>query len=162
MGWLGRPGASDMREPDCERAWLGGNWDGACCMPLTELVRFMAEAGMGIADMLLFMGAKDCARRQTVLWEGATGGEIAQQKADLLRGVGGPKTCPTPGPWLCRLFCRDSNAGKVDVVPNAKVLGVRRAVGLRRLCVDAPAVFVVVLRAPSALAPWQRATLPSR
>lgn len=27
MGWLGRPGASDMRDPDCERARLGGNCD---------------------------------------------------------------------------------------------------------------------------------------
>jgi hypothetical protein len=24
-GWLGRPGARDILEPDCERAWFGGN-----------------------------------------------------------------------------------------------------------------------------------------
>jgi hypothetical protein len=99
MGWLGRPGASDMREPDCERAWLGGNWDPACCMPLTELVRFMAEAGIGIADMLLFMGAKDCALRQMVLQEGATGGEIVQQNIEGRLTSRGRRTENMPDSW---------------------------------------------------------------
>jgi hypothetical protein len=49
MGWAGRPAASDMREPDCERP---------CCPPVmcTELVRFIADEGIGIADILLFTG----------------------------------------------------------------------------------------------------------
>jgi hypothetical protein len=61
MGWLGRPGASDMREPDCERAWFAPNWPGGCCMFEIELERFMADEGMGIAEMLLFTGASVCA-----------------------------------------------------------------------------------------------------
>lgn len=50
MGWFGRPGARDMREPDCERAWFG--W----ALKLI-LERFMAEEGMGIAEILLLVTA---------------------------------------------------------------------------------------------------------
>lgn len=58
-GWLGRPGASDMRPPDCERAWLP-NCE-LCCIWCTELERFIADEGIGIAEeMLLFMGPKVC------------------------------------------------------------------------------------------------------
>lgn len=69
MGWLGRPGASDMRDPDCERAWFGGNCNEACCMLEMELVRFIADDGMGIADELLCVGANVCAQCQRE-WEG--------------------------------------------------------------------------------------------
>ena len=62
MGWLGRPGASDILEPDCDRAWLAAKGAPACCMPLMELVRFMADEGMGMDVRLLFMGASVCAR----------------------------------------------------------------------------------------------------
>jgi hypothetical protein len=48
-GWAGRPAASDIREPDVERPC----WPAAIC---TELLRFMADDGIGIADTLLFTG----------------------------------------------------------------------------------------------------------
>ena len=64
-GWLGRPGASDMRPPDCERAWLLPPNCEPCCIWCTELERFIADEGMGIAEeMLLFMGPKVCAKSQ--------------------------------------------------------------------------------------------------
>lgn len=59
-GWLGRLGARDILDPLCERARLGGNW--GCCMFDIELERFMADAGIGMAEMLLFTGPKVCAR----------------------------------------------------------------------------------------------------
>jgi hypothetical protein len=62
-GWLGRPGASDILEPDCDRAWFAAKGPPAGCMPLMELDRFMADEGMGIDVMLLFMGARVCAHR---------------------------------------------------------------------------------------------------
>ena len=58
-GWLGRPGASDILLPLCDRAWFGGNC--GCCMLCTELERFIADAGMGIAEMLLLTGPNVCA-----------------------------------------------------------------------------------------------------
>lgn len=60
MGWLGRPGASDILEPDCERAWLEANCPAGCCMFEMELERFMADEGIGIAETLLFTGASVC------------------------------------------------------------------------------------------------------
>lgn len=63
MGWLGRPGARDILDPLCDRAWFGGNCCCDCCMLLTEVWRFMADEGMGMADMLLVTGARLCARR---------------------------------------------------------------------------------------------------
>jgi hypothetical protein len=57
-----------MRDPDCERAWFG-------CM-LDMLWRFMAEAGIGIAELLL-TGAKVCACCQRVFRAGATRGVVA-------------------------------------------------------------------------------------
>ena len=50
MGCAGRPAASDMREPDWERPCCEGNW-----LPMldTELTRFMADEGIGIAVILL-------------------------------------------------------------------------------------------------------------
>jgi hypothetical protein len=63
-GWLGRPGASDILLPLCDRAWFGGNW--GCCMLWTELERFMAEEGIGIAELLLFTGPNVCAMLETV------------------------------------------------------------------------------------------------
>jgi hypothetical protein len=50
-----------MRDPDCERAWFGGNWFEACCMLEIELARFIAEAGIGIAEELLVTGPSVCA-----------------------------------------------------------------------------------------------------
>lgn len=64
MGWLGRPGASDILEPDWDRAWFAAKGAPACCMPLMELVRFMADEGMGIDVRFVFMGASVCARGQ--------------------------------------------------------------------------------------------------
>jgi len=53
IGWFGRPGARDMREPDVERlCWAV---PGGCCRVEMELDRLRAEAGMGIADMLWLM-----------------------------------------------------------------------------------------------------------
>jgi len=59
-GWLGRPGARDILLPLFDRAWFGGNW--GWFMLLMELERFMAEAGIGIAEELLFTGPRVCAR----------------------------------------------------------------------------------------------------
>lgn len=64
-GWLGRPGARDILDPDCERAWFGGNWWEACCMFTTEPVRFIAEEGIGIAVMLFCTGPRVCAECQS-------------------------------------------------------------------------------------------------
>lgn len=50
MGWLGRPGARDMREPDAERICVCGAADWRLC---TEFERFIAEAGIGIAELPL-------------------------------------------------------------------------------------------------------------
>ena len=61
IGWLGRPGARDILEPDCERAWFGANWFPPSCMFEIELERFMAEAGIGIAEILLLTGPRVCA-----------------------------------------------------------------------------------------------------
>lgn len=61
MGWLGRPGASDIREPDCDRAWFAVKGAPACCIPLMELERFMADEGMGIDVTFVFIGASVCA-----------------------------------------------------------------------------------------------------
>ena len=48
MGWFGLLGASDMREPDAERRWVLG----APAWKLwTEFERFIAEVGIGIADI---------------------------------------------------------------------------------------------------------------
>lgn len=51
-GWLGRPGASDMREPDVERAWLLVK---GCWRFDIEFERFIAELGMGIAEPALWL-----------------------------------------------------------------------------------------------------------
>ena len=48
-GCDGRPGASDMREPDVVRTWLVVC--GACRFWF-DVDRFMAEAGMGMAETL--------------------------------------------------------------------------------------------------------------
>ena len=48
-GWFGLPGASDMREPDAERTWVLGAPAWRLC---TEFERFIAEVGIGIADIL--------------------------------------------------------------------------------------------------------------
>lgn len=53
MGCEGRPGASDMRDPDVERAWFVVVLLLLLLFPNREdEVRFMAEAGMGMADTL--------------------------------------------------------------------------------------------------------------
>lgn len=62
IGWLGRPGARDMREPDCERAWFGANCDTPPCMLGIELWRFIADEGIGIAVELLVIGPSVCAQ----------------------------------------------------------------------------------------------------
>ena len=43
MGWLGRGGASDARDPEMERTWPVVN--GALFDPDSEFDRFIAEAG---------------------------------------------------------------------------------------------------------------------
>lgn len=50
IGCDGRPGASDMRDPDVERAWFAvpGAWEKL----FWEEDRFMAEAGIGMAETL--------------------------------------------------------------------------------------------------------------
>jgi hypothetical protein len=50
MGCEGRPGASDIRDPEVERAWLVVA--GALPSWWFELDRFIAEAGIGIAEAL--------------------------------------------------------------------------------------------------------------
>lgn len=50
IGCAGRPGASDIRDPDVERAWFvvcgaGPKFE-------VEFDRFMADAGVGIAEAL--------------------------------------------------------------------------------------------------------------
>lgn len=55
MGWLGRPGARDMRDPEVERAWfavLGAPNALAFCIFEMDWERFMADMGMGIAETL--------------------------------------------------------------------------------------------------------------
>jgi hypothetical protein len=51
-GCAGRPPASDILEPDCERA---------CVFRCTELERFMADDGIGIAETLLLTEPRVCA-----------------------------------------------------------------------------------------------------
>jgi hypothetical protein len=81
-----------MRDPDCERARLGGNCDDGWFMFETELVRFIADDGMGIADELLFTGANVCRRGQKVRRRGATRWEAARQKAEGRRQKAGELT----------------------------------------------------------------------
>ena len=50
MGCAGRPGARDIREPEVVRTWFVVC--GACVKFEVEFDRFIAEAGMGIADTL--------------------------------------------------------------------------------------------------------------
>jgi hypothetical protein len=88
-GWLGRPGARDMRDPDCERAWFGGNWIGACCMFDTELVRFIADDGIGIAEVFVWAGPRVC---------GVMLGREAADGGRSVLPVGAPRTCPPHGP----------------------------------------------------------------
>ena len=56
-GWEGLPGASDMREPEVVRTWLVvcGAWRFDC-----EVERFMAEAGMGMAETLCETAPRVC------------------------------------------------------------------------------------------------------
>jgi len=89
-GWLGRPGASDILEPDCERAWLAVKGAPAGCRLEMELERFMADEGMGMEVKLLFMGASVCAHGQKALW-------ITREGAEHSPG-GGPRRGPSPGP----------------------------------------------------------------
>ena len=50
LGCAGRPGASDMRDPLAVRTWFVVC--GACCRFEFEVDRFIADAGMGIAETL--------------------------------------------------------------------------------------------------------------
>jgi len=69
----------------------------------TELVRFIADDGMGMADELLFTGANVCVRGQKVRPRVATRWEAARAGIRKNSPGDGPKTCPTLGPWLCCL-----------------------------------------------------------
>lgn len=64
-GWLGRPGARDMREPEVERAWLEVNRLPVCCMLDMEFERFIAEVGIGIAEALCVTGPRVSRGRRT-------------------------------------------------------------------------------------------------
>lgn len=111
-----------------------------------ELVRFIADDGMGIADELLFTGANVCVRGQKVRREVATRWEAAREKNSP---GGGPRTCPTLGPWLCCLVAMLLGAQYCCfVVPkriNTVVFRGCDAVGLSRYCVDAPAAACLLL-----------------
>lgn len=72
-GWLGRPGARDILEPLCDRAWLGGNCCCDCCILFAGGWRFMADDGIGMADMLLLTGARLCARGRQCLFSSQDG-----------------------------------------------------------------------------------------
>jgi hypothetical protein len=63
FGCEGRPGASDMREPDVERMCCAVC--GACPKWFCDVERFMAEAGIGIADALLLIGPRVSRGRRT-------------------------------------------------------------------------------------------------
>ena len=53
LGCDGRPGASDMREPDTERTWEAVVVCGACWLIVAaDVERFMADAGIGMAETL--------------------------------------------------------------------------------------------------------------
>ena len=58
MGWFGLPGASDMREPDVERTCVFGppGW-----RLWIEFERFIADVGIGIADILALIPPSVCA-----------------------------------------------------------------------------------------------------
>lgn len=59
LGCEGLPGASDMRDPDVERTcWPVA---GACPKWFCDVERFMADAGIGIADTLLLIAPSVCA-----------------------------------------------------------------------------------------------------
>lgn len=49
-GWDGLPGARDMRDPDVVRTWLVVL--GICWRFEVDVDRFIAEAGMGMAETL--------------------------------------------------------------------------------------------------------------
>jgi hypothetical protein len=104
-------------------------------MLFTELVRFMADDGIGIADMLLFTGPKVCALLSV---------EDAKERYCLAKGVphvvAGPRKFPILGPWepmgrqqilieefcpvlraievMCRMRVR-ANVGVSGVVPSS-------------------------------------------
>lgn len=63
LGCWGLPGASDMRDPDVERMCCAvwGAWPKWFC----DVERFMAEAGIGIADALLLIGPSVSRGRRT-------------------------------------------------------------------------------------------------
>ena len=63
MGCEGLPGASDMRDPDVERICCPVG--GACPKWFCDVERFMAEAGIGIADALLLIGPSVSRGRRT-------------------------------------------------------------------------------------------------
>jgi hypothetical protein len=63
LGCEGLPGASDMRDPDVERMCCPVG--GACPKWFCDVERFMAEAGIGIADALLLMGPSVSRGRRT-------------------------------------------------------------------------------------------------
>lgn len=63
LGCEGLPGASDMRDPDVERICCPVG--GACPKWFCDVERFMAEAGIGIADALLLIGPKVSRGRRT-------------------------------------------------------------------------------------------------
>lgn len=54
LGCVGLPGASDIRDPEVERMCCAVC--GACPKWFCEVERFIAEAGIGIADALLLIG----------------------------------------------------------------------------------------------------------
>jgi hypothetical protein len=65
-----------------------------------ELGRFMAEAGMGIAEMLLLTGPKVCARHQQPSRQ-ARRGDGSCGVMDLPRAAGAQKTYSDPATcWL--------------------------------------------------------------
>jgi hypothetical protein len=94
MGCAGRPAARDILDPDWERPWFV-NCPAACCMFETELARFMADEGIGIAEMLLFTAPRVCARVRIHKLQ-MQDARCARQYVP--RAVGGPRRCPVPGP----------------------------------------------------------------
>lgn len=63
FGCEGLPGASDIRDPDVERMCCPVG--GACPKWFCDVERFMAEAGIGIADALLLIGPSVSRGRRT-------------------------------------------------------------------------------------------------
>lgn len=80
-----------MREPDCERAWFD------CWGLKLILERFMADDGMGMAEMLLLVGASVC---MVSAWLAVSSSAMRWKDGrDRNSPGGGPRRGLARGPW---------------------------------------------------------------